>query len=90
MGIVSVVFGVISLSCQYYRWFIENDPVNSLDALGGHALGMFLMSCLIIIASFIGVVFGSIALYRRAILGGAVGLIMNLILLIKAISDLHF
>jgi hypothetical protein len=56
--------------------------VETLEELGGHGMVLALMMFFMIIISFIGAVCGSIALYKRAFLTGAVGWIMNVILLI--------
>jgi hypothetical protein len=87
MGALSVVLGMISLWCQYYIRFLENDPIDTLEELGGHGMVQALIMFLIIGMSLVGAVLGLCALYKRAIVVGLTGLIMNLTFLIKTIAD---
>lgn len=87
LGVFSIVLGLISLRCEFYMHFLENRPTQTLEELGGYGLMMVLTELLVIGMSSVGVVLGLCALYKRAIIVGLTGLIINLAFLIKTIAD---
>jgi hypothetical protein len=67
--------------------FLENKPIENLEGLGGYGLMMVLTMLLVIGMSSVGVVLGLCALYKRVIIVGLTGLIINSVFLIKTVAD---
>jgi len=63
LGVLSIVLGLISLRCEFYLRFLENDPVRTLEELGGHGVATALVWFLIIGMSSVGAVLDFCALY---------------------------
>ncbi|MHC4742259.1 MAG: hypothetical protein ACYS8Z_10120 [Planctomycetota bacterium] len=89
-GIISVVPGIIAFGFDCYAGWIMFDESDTLDELGGHALGFMIMKYAEIAVSVVGCVLASIALFTRALLAGGIGLGTNAALAGRTVAMVYF